>query len=51
MQRLKIEKKEARLLKQRIKEVETEMRNQGAFQKDIHEVHSKGVQHFLWKTH
>lgn len=43
-------KKEARLLKQRIKEVEIEMRNQRASQKDIHEVHCEGVQHFLWKA-
>ncbi len=50
MQRLKIEKKEARLLKQRIREVEIEMRNQRVSQKDIHEVHSEGVQHFLWKA-
>lgn len=50
MQRLKIEKKEVRLLKQRIKEVEIEMRNQRASQKDIHEVHGEGVQYFLWKA-
>ena len=48
--RLEIEKKEARLLEQRIKEVETEMRNLGASRKDIHEVHSEGVQHFFWKA-
>ena len=38
------------MLEQRIKEVETEMRNLGASRKDIHEVYSEGVQLFFWKA-
>ena len=47
MQRLQIEKKEARLLEQRVKEVEADMKIQGASRKDIRKVYSEGVQHFF----
>ena len=48
--RLQIEKREERLLEQRIKDVEIELISSGASRKDIHEIHSEGVQHFFRKA-
>ena len=50
IQRLRIEKKEERLLEQRIKDIETGLRSCGASRKDIREIHSEGVQHFFRKA-
>lgn len=47
MQRLQIEKKEARLLEQSVKEVEADMKIQGASPKNIRKVYNEGVQHFF----
>lgn len=47
--RLQIEKIEDRLLEQRIKDVETELRSSGASRKDVRKTHSEGVRHFFFR--
>lgn len=48
--RIEIEKKEKRLLEKRFKDVKAELRNLGASQKEVHKIHSEGVQVFFRKT-
>ena len=50
MRRVEIEKKEERLLEQRVKEIETEMRHLGATRKEVQESHNEGVQAFFRKA-
>lgn len=46
--RLQIEKIEDRLLEQRIKDVETELRSSGASRKNVRKTHSEGVRLFFF---
>lgn len=49
-QKIEIEKKEGPLLERRIKDVEAELKNLGASQKEVHKTHSKDVQAFFRKA-
>lgn len=48
--RTKIEKKEERLLEQRIKDIEADLRNLGASRQDVRETHNEGIRDFFRKA-